>query len=70
MITLYNNSQGEETVFIATGSGGNLNEMHGKELFIRLLCMSLILIFTCHLLGGSEIEQPCWKHLVLAGASE
>ena len=32
MIPLFN-SQGEETVFIVTGGGGNLNEMHGVYIF-------------------------------------
>ena len=32
MIPLYN-SQGEETVFVVTGSGENLNEVHGMHDF-------------------------------------
>ena len=32
MIPLYN-SQGEETVFVVTGSGGNLNKGHGVHGF-------------------------------------
>ena len=32
MISLYN-SQGEEIIFVVTGRGGNLNEVHGNHGF-------------------------------------
>ena len=34
--SLYN-SQGVETVFIVTGSGGNLNEVHGMHILVVLV---------------------------------